>query len=64
MASALTRANFAVFDEPTINLDAEKKVALAESLQEMLKGLSQAIIVTHDDTFREMAQKTILLTGC
>ena len=61
MASALTRANFAIFDEPTIHLDAEKKVALAESLKEMLKNLNQAIIVTHDDTFREMAQKIICI---
>lgn len=61
MAAALTRANFAIFDEPTINLDAEKKTALAESLQGMLRNLSQAIIVTHDDTFREMAQKIICL---
>ncbi len=61
MASALTRANFAIFDEPTINLDSEKKIALAESLKEMLKNLNQAIIVTHDETFTEMAQKIICL---
>ncbi len=61
MAGLLTSANIALFDEPTINLDSERKTALAESLRSMLKDLDQAIIVTHDDVFREMAQKTITL---
>lgn len=61
MASLLTKSNFAIFDEPTINLDSEKRIALAESLKQILNKLKQAIIVTHDDTFREMAQKTISL---
>lgn len=59
MASFLTKADFAIFDEPTINLDSEKKIALAESLKEILKNLQQAIIVTHDEAFTEMAQKII-----
>lgn len=61
MAGLLTSANIALFDEPTINLDMERKTALAESLQGMLQNLEQAIIVTHDDVFREMAQKTITI---
>jgi exonuclease SbcC len=61
MASLLTKSNFAIFDEPTINLDSEKRIALAESLKSILSKLKQAIIVTHDDTFREMAQKIITL---
>lgn len=59
MASTLTTAGFAIFDEPTINLDIERKRYLSESLQEILKGLEQAIIVTHDDTFEEMAERII-----
>jgi len=59
MAENLTTTDFAIFDEPTINLDSEKRIALAESLKEILGGLRQAIIVTHDGTFREMAQKII-----
>lgn len=61
IASLLTKARIAIFDEPTINLDSEKKIALSESLKNMMKDLQQAIIVTHDDTFREMAQKIIVL---
>jgi exonuclease SbcC len=61
IASTMTHSNLAIFDEPTINLDSERRLALADSLKTMLEKLEQAIIVTHDDTFREMAQKTIEL---
>lgn len=61
MASLFTKTDMAIFDEPTINLDAERKVSLAENLTEILKNLKQAIIITHDDTFREMAQNVINL---
>ncbi|MBM2815333.1 MAG: diguanylate cyclase [Ignavibacteria bacterium] len=61
MASLMTKANFAIFDEPTVNLDSERRIALAESIHVMLKSLEQAIIVTHEDSFREMAQNVIAL---
>jgi DNA repair protein SbcC/Rad50 len=61
MASLMTKANFTIFDEPTINLDVERRAALAESLGKILNNLEQAIIVTHDDSFREMAGKIIEL---
>ena len=47
--------------EPTNNLDSERRKSLADSIGEILKNLEQSIIVTHDDTFREMAQKVIEL---
>lgn len=59
MASKLTNTQIAIFDEPTINLDIERRTALAESLSEILKSLRQALVVTHDDSFREMAQNII-----
>jgi exonuclease SbcC len=61
MAQELAGGEFAIFDEPTINLDSERKVALAESIKSMLGTLEQTIIVTHDDVFREMAQKVVEL---
>ncbi len=61
LARELSSADFAIFDEPTVNLDSERKVALAESLKSMVGMLGQTIIVTHDDLFREMAQKVIEL---
>jgi len=61
LASEMTDCRFAIFDEPTMNLDAEKKEALSVSLFDMLKNLEQALVVTHDSTFREMAAKVIEL---
>lgn len=61
MASTLTSARFAIFDEPTVNLDIERRAALAESLNSILQDLDQAIVVTHDNTFMEIAQNTIEL---
>lgn len=62
MANELGTCKFAIFDEPTVNLDTERRAALAESLKAMLGEMPQTIIVTHDDAFREMAQKTIELS--
>ena len=56
LSQSLTSANFAIFDEPTINLDKERKELLSRSLNTMLENLEQVLIVTHDDTFREMAE--------
>ncbi len=56
LAQSLTSANFAIFDEPTVNLDVERKDLLSRSLHYMLENLEQVLIVTHDDTFREMAE--------
>jgi exonuclease SbcC len=61
MSTIFTKSKFSIFDEPTNNLDIEKRKSLAESIGEILKNLDQSIIVTHDDTFREMAQKVIEL---
>lgn len=61
LASEMTDCRFAIFDEPTINLDAEKKEALSVSLYDMLRDLEQALVVTHDSSFREMAVKVIEL---
>ncbi len=62
MVQELAGGEFAIFDEPTINLDTERKIALAESIKSMLGTLKQTIIVTHDDVFREMAQNIVELT--
>lgn len=61
MSTIFTESKFSIFDEPTNNLDQERRKSLAESIGEILKNLDQSIIVTHDDTFREMATKVIEL---
>lgn len=61
MTNLFTKTKFSIFDEPTNNLDMEKRKSLADNIGEILKDLDQSIIVTHDDSFREMAQKVIEL---
>ncbi|HEY4533760.1 MAG TPA: SMC family ATPase [Fusobacterium sp.] len=61
MAQYFSNARFMILDEPTNNLDREKRKLLAEYMGEILQHLEQSIIVTHDDTFREMAEKIIEL---
>ena len=61
MTEYFTNSKFMILDEPTNNLDTERKKLLAEYMGEILNNLDQSIIVTHDDTFREMAEKIIEL---
>ena len=61
MTEYFTNSKFMILDEPTNNLDNERKKLLAEYMGEILNNLEQSIIVTHDDTFREMAEKIIEL---
>jgi len=56
LAQSLTSANFAIFDEPTVNLDKDRKELLSRSLNTMLYKLEQVFVVTHDDSFQEMAE--------
>ena len=59
MSTAMSDAKLVIFDEPTVNLDKERKDLLAQTLTPLLGELEQAIIVTHDEIFSEMAQQTI-----
>jgi exonuclease SbcC len=61
MSAFFSRSGFAIFDEPTVNLDADRRSALSESLPELLEDMDQVIIVTHDDSFKEMTEKIIIL---
>ncbi|MGL6132212.1 MAG: hypothetical protein ACRCZ9_11440, partial [Fusobacteriaceae bacterium] len=61
MNSIFTKTGFSIFDEPTNNLDKERRKILADNIGEILQNMEQSIIVTHDDTFKEMAQQVIEL---
>lgn len=62
MTEHFSNSKFMILDEPTNNLDTERKKLLAEYMAEILNHLEQSIIVTHDNTFREMAERVIELT--
>lgn len=61
MLDYFTKSKFFILDEPTNNLDTDRKILLAEYIGEMLKNLDQTIIVSHDDVFSEMAENIIKL---
>lgn len=61
LTECFSNAGILILDEPTNNLDQERKKLLAECMAEMLQNLDQSIIVTHDNTFREMAERVIEL---
>ncbi|WP_456399974.1 AAA family ATPase [Mesoaciditoga sp.] len=54
-------SKFVIFDEPTVNLDAERKRALSEYLPKLFKDMEQVIVITHDESFREMAEKIVFI---
>lgn len=49
----------AFFDEPTANLDRNRRVALAQILPEITQSFEQVFIVSHDDTFDSITQNVI-----
>ncbi|MHA1612003.1 MAG: AAA family ATPase [Promethearchaeota archaeon] len=54
----LTKIDFAFFDEPTTNLDENKRINLAQCIQN-IRGFQQIFIISHDDTFEEYADNVI-----
>ena len=56
----LTSVDFAFFDEPTANLDVEKRVNLSQVIGK-LPGFNQIFIISHDDTFEDNADYVIRL---
>ncbi|HID71834.1 MAG TPA: hypothetical protein EYP29_03710, partial [Thermoplasmata archaeon] len=56
----LSDVNLAFFDEPTQNLDLERRENLAEAIRN-IKGFRQLFIISHDETFHDLVENTIFL---
>ena len=54
----LSNAEFAFFDEPTMNLDPSKRENLGKIIQR-IKGFKQFFVISHDDTFEENVDNVI-----
>jgi len=61
LTETFSKSKFAIFDEPTVNLDEERRRSLSEYLPKLFENMDQVIVVTHDDTFREMAENVIVV---
>ncbi len=49
---SLTRLDIAFFDEPTQNMDGERRSNLADQIRRV-RGFDQLIVISHDDTFEQ-----------
>jgi len=63
LAKLYSNTRLLILDEPTSNLDHEKKEALANAMNVMVNDLDQVFIVTHDELFAEMSQNIINIKG-
>jgi DNA repair protein SbcC/Rad50 len=54
----LADINIAFFDEPTTNMDQQRRQQLAEAIGN-LKSLQQLIVISHDDTFESVTDHLI-----
>lgn len=52
LLQTMSSVDVAFFDEPTANLDPERRVALAEQIAR-IKGFKQLVVISHDDTFEQ-----------
>jgi len=56
----LTRLDIAFFDEPTQNMDDDRRGNLAEQIRRV-RGFDQLIVISHDDTFEQGLDNVIHL---
>jgi exonuclease SbcC len=58
--NVLSDIDIVFLDEPTTNLDSEKRANLVDQIQN-LRGFEQLTIVSHDDTFESLTENAITL---
>lgn len=58
LLKVLADINIAFFDEPTTNMDQQRRQQLAEAIGN-LKSLQQLIVISHDDTFESVTDHLI-----
>ncbi len=56
----LSAINIAFFDEPTQNMDEQRRTNLAEQIRRV-RGFDQLIVISHDDTFEQGLDSLIRL---
>lgn len=61
MLKHLTGLDIYFLDEPTINLDIERRQRIGEVIQDISQELSQLFVISHDDTFDSITDRVIKL---
>lgn len=59
MLKQITNVEFYFMDEPTINLDYERRMMVAEVVKDMSSELKQLFVISHDDTFESITDNSI-----
>ena len=54
----MSELDIAFFDEPTANLDVQRREALAQQIMS-IRGFTQLFVISHDDTFEQATQNII-----
>lgn len=62
LLSHLSKVKVGFFDEPTSNLDGDRRANLAQTIPEITGDFEQLFIISHDDTFDSMTDNVIQLT--
>lgn len=58
LLKVLGQLDIAFFDEPTTNMDAQRRQRLAESITN-LRSFEQLFVISHDDTFEQVTENII-----
>jgi exonuclease SbcC len=56
----MSEVDFAFFDEPTQNMDGDRRINLAEQIRQ-IRGFEQLIVISHDDTFEHHTDNLVRL---
>ncbi len=58
----LSDIRIAFFDEPTVNMDAERRERLAQQIGQV-RHFKQLFVISHDDTFEESVDHVVAIAG-
>ncbi len=61
LLSFLSDARLGIFDEPTVNLDEDRRLNLARAIPSAVRNFSQLFIISHDDSFDSITENVIRL---
>jgi DNA repair protein SbcC/Rad50 len=60
LLKVLADVDIAFFDEPTTNMDRQRRIQLAEAIAN-IKTFRQLFVISHDDTFEQVTEHVILV---
>lgn len=62
MLKGLTGLDIYFLDEPTVNLDQERRARVADVVEEIADDLTQLFVISHDDTFDQITDSVIKIS--